>query len=244
MAARRVDKNEKAEHIALTALALFSEKGYRATSVGQIARSAGIGKGTVYQYYQTKEDLFIAAVMTWLAQFESQLCSRLEGLTDPVAQLNAVAQLHRDLYGRIDRSTMHLFLQILQQSMMEGGVIAKRRHLVGEMAAAVTRTVVGILLEGVSRGVFQPRIAREAETIAINLHAYLDGIGLHSIVSDKYFDLNQQIDYYIDNLVRTITIAPAAGPAKPAAAPGWPCDCPRAQPRKAPRPVKGAPDGS
>lgn len=205
MAPRHIDKAEKTGHIARTALALFSEKGYRATSVGQIAHAAGIGKGTVYDYFKTKEDIFIAAVMEWLAQFEDHLIARLDGLEDPIERLKAVAQMHMDLYGEIDRSTMHLFLQILQQSMMDNGIIAQRRHLVREMAATATRTMAGVLLDGVAKGVFRPEIAASVEKIAVNLHAYLDGIGLHSIVSGKYFDLKQQIDYYMDHLIRSIT---------------------------------------
>ena len=207
MAPRHVNKEEKTDHIARAALVLFSEKGYRATSVGQIARAAGIGKGTVYDYFQTKEDIFIAAVMEWLGQFETRLAARLDGLEDPIARLKAVAQMHMDLYGDIDSNTMHLFLQIIEQSMQESGIIARRRHLVQKMAATVTRMMTGILLEGVANGVFRPEIASSVETIAINLHAYLDGIGLHSIVSGAYFDLKKQIDFYMDRLIRSITVS-------------------------------------
>ena len=207
MAPRHVDKAQKSGSIARSALALFAEKGYRNTSVGQIARAAGIGKGTVYDYFQTKEDIFIAAVMEWLAQFEDRLTARLDGLEDPVGRLRAIAQMHMDLYAGIDRNTMHLFLQILQQSMMENGIIARRRHLVQEMAATVTRTMSGALLDGVAKGVFRADIAASVETIAVNLHAYLDGIGLHSIASGKYFNLKKQIDYYMDHLIETITAA-------------------------------------
>lgn len=204
MAPRQVNKAEKTNNIARSALVLFSEKGYRATSVGQIAQAAGIGKGTVYDYFETKEDIFIAAVMEWLGQFEDSLVVRLDGLEDPIERLRAVAQMHLDLYGSIDRNTMHLFLQILQQSMLANGIIAKRRHLVQEMAATATRTMVSVLLDGVAKGVFRPEIAASAEKIAVNLHAFLDGIGLHSIVSGKYFDLKQQIDFYMDHLIRSI----------------------------------------
>jgi AcrR family transcriptional regulator len=200
-----VNKAEKTSNIARAALMLFSEKGYRATSVGQIAHAAGIGKGTVYDYFETKEDIFIAAVMEWLGQFEDRLVVRLEGLDDPIERLRAVARMHMDLYGSIDSNTMHLFLQILQQSMMTNGIIAKRRHLVQEMAATATRTMANVLLDGVAKGVFRPEIAASVETIAINLHAFLDGIGLHSVVSGKFFDLKQQIDYYMDHLIRSLT---------------------------------------
>lgn len=208
MAPPKVDKTEKTKEIARKALALFSNNGYSKTSVDQIARAAGIGKGTVYDYFNTKEELFIAAIKEWLDKFEIQLMVHLEGIEDPIERLYAIAKMHLELYSQIDPGTMRLFLQILQQSMMEGGIIYKRRHLVKEMAAGISRAVVDVLLDGISKGVFRPEIARDAETLAINLHAYLDGIGLHSIVSDNYFDLKQQIDFYLDSLIDSITVKP------------------------------------
>jgi TetR/AcrR family transcriptional regulator len=44
------------------ALTLFVEKGFAATSVEEIAQSAGVSKGTLFLYFQSKEDLFKAVV--------------------------------------------------------------------------------------------------------------------------------------------------------------------------------------
>ena len=40
-----------------TALELFATKGYHSTSISMIARTAGISKGLLYNYYESKEDL-------------------------------------------------------------------------------------------------------------------------------------------------------------------------------------------
>ena len=64
-----------------------------------------------------------------------------------------------------------------------------------------------ILLDGISRGLFRPEIARDAEKIAVNLLAYFDGISLHSIMSENYFDIKKQIDFYLNGLIRSIQIA-------------------------------------
>ena len=42
------------------AVRLFSEKGFEKTSIEQLARAAGIGKGTIYSYFQTKTEIFHA----------------------------------------------------------------------------------------------------------------------------------------------------------------------------------------
>ena len=48
--------------IVQAALALFAERGFAATKLEDVAARAGIGKGTIYLYFPTKEDLFRAVV--------------------------------------------------------------------------------------------------------------------------------------------------------------------------------------
>jgi TetR/AcrR family fatty acid metabolism transcriptional regulator len=55
-------KGRKRLQILEAATRLFIEQGYRKTSVDQVAREAGVAKGTVYLYFETKSDLLIAAI--------------------------------------------------------------------------------------------------------------------------------------------------------------------------------------
>lgn len=45
------------QRITQSALELFSQKGYKNTSVAEIAKKAGISKGLIYNYYESKEDV-------------------------------------------------------------------------------------------------------------------------------------------------------------------------------------------
>ncbi|MEM7158046.1 MAG: TetR/AcrR family transcriptional regulator [Myxococcota bacterium] len=49
-------------HVLRVATELFSQQGYRKTSMDEVARKAGVAKGTVYTYYATKVDLAVAAI--------------------------------------------------------------------------------------------------------------------------------------------------------------------------------------
>ena len=186
---------------------LFSQKGYAATSVGQIAEAAGIGKGTVYEYFATKEDIFVAAIREWMDQFENRLSAHLEEIENPLRRLQAIAEMNIELVDPIDPATARLSVEFMQQSLLQDGVLFKRRNLIKEMYAGQCRLVVDILLEGISRGLFRPEIARDAEKIAVNLLAYFDGISLHSIMSENYFDLKKQIDFHLNGLIRSIQIS-------------------------------------
>ncbi len=57
MSVREEKKQRNKQAIVEAAISLFSEQGYENTSIEQIARAAGVGKGTVYSYFQTKKDL-------------------------------------------------------------------------------------------------------------------------------------------------------------------------------------------
>jgi len=53
-----VNKNGKSEMILEAALNAFSKKGYYDTRMENIAKDAGVGKGTLYEYFSNKEELF------------------------------------------------------------------------------------------------------------------------------------------------------------------------------------------
>ena len=57
-----VKQAQKRERILLAATELFVKHGYRKTSVGDVARQAGVAKGTVYLYYNNKAELLFHAV--------------------------------------------------------------------------------------------------------------------------------------------------------------------------------------
>ena len=54
---REQNKITKRKSIIEAAIRLFSDKGYEQTSIEELAREAGVGKGTVYSYFETKKDI-------------------------------------------------------------------------------------------------------------------------------------------------------------------------------------------
>lgn len=58
-------KKQRQTDILKTALRLFSQKGYYATSIDDITRDAGISKGLIYTYFKSKEDIFFELAEHW-----------------------------------------------------------------------------------------------------------------------------------------------------------------------------------
>jgi AcrR family transcriptional regulator len=74
MVPRIVDKQAKRAEIIGAATEVFSRHGFQGAAVDDIAVAAGVSKGTVYGYFESKEDLFFAA----FAAFQAQIAGELE----------------------------------------------------------------------------------------------------------------------------------------------------------------------
>ena len=204
MSRKVVNKEHKVKSIAQAALGLFAQRGYAATRVEQIADSAGVGKGTIYEYFGTKADIFVAAIMQWMVDVQARTTTLLEGVADPVQRIHIVAQMSADLCDPEDAEKRRLFFEVVQQTVQENGAFFKRKYMVKEMSAGRCQMVVDMLLEGVSQGLFRPEIARDVDKIATNLMAYLDGLVWHSMISSNVTNFKHQIDFYLDSLIRSI----------------------------------------
>jgi AcrR family transcriptional regulator len=57
---REIKKKKTRQAIMNAAIKLFSEKGFKNTSVNELAKTAGVGKSTIYGYFHTKNEIFLA----------------------------------------------------------------------------------------------------------------------------------------------------------------------------------------
>ena len=73
---REQNKSNKRRAILNAAIKLFPQKGYHHTSIEELARQAGVGKGTVYSYFQTKKDIVRAFCEDELEQTRQALTTQ------------------------------------------------------------------------------------------------------------------------------------------------------------------------
>jgi len=69
--AKKQQKENKRNLIIEAASRVFAQRGFSGSSISHIASYAGIGKGTTYEYFNSKEDLFFA-VFEWHVEQSSQ----------------------------------------------------------------------------------------------------------------------------------------------------------------------------
>jgi len=96
---------ERRETILRVAISEFAAKGYAATGINELARKAGISIGSLYSYFASKEDLFLAVIDIGSATLRKELAD-----IDPSAGFFACferllwkARTAADLYPELDQ---------------------------------------------------------------------------------------------------------------------------------------------
>jgi len=95
----------RCEEILRAARQVFGEKGFARAGIGEIARQAGIAKGTIYLYYPSKEAVYWAALRGGLRELLAGVAARMREETSFEAKLRAFAETkiryfdeHRDFF--------------------------------------------------------------------------------------------------------------------------------------------------
>ncbi len=88
--------NENAAQIMVAALQLFAQKGYAATTVREIVRSADVTNPMLYYYFDSKKGVFLALMDALITSMEESVTEVLEQTTGLKDQLRAIAAAHFD----------------------------------------------------------------------------------------------------------------------------------------------------
>jgi AcrR family transcriptional regulator len=83
---RRETKAQKKNRIITAAARVFAEKGFSGTLIAEVAEQAGVGKGTVYEYFTSKEDLFFSVFEWFVEETGSQAKVSVSALGGPASK--------------------------------------------------------------------------------------------------------------------------------------------------------------
>lgn len=134
------------------ALDLFVERGYAATRVEEVARRAGVSKGTLFLYFASKEDLFKAVVRENLSVRFPQWSIMLDGFPGTSAEMLRFAM--REWWAQIgDTKASGITKLMISEASNFPELAMFYQHEVIEPGNALIRR---ILQRGVERGEFRP----------------------------------------------------------------------------------------
>ncbi len=185
-----VDKEAKKQEILQAALRVFAEKGVDATKIHEIAEAAGIAKGTIYLYFNNKEEIFQSILKLHSSMMESNITSLLSESNDPEEQLKQlILRSVEDAKHSHPEIILDVWSTMIRNPQQLG--LGKELHHFQEIISQ-------LLNDGIQQGVF-----REMDTMAVamGILSMLHGFNLLEMAAQDQFPVATVSETMIDVLL-------------------------------------------
>ena len=186
MSPRTTEQNEQirveSKHkIMAAAFKLIAKNGYEATSIAMIAKTAGVSKGLLYNYFTSKEELVKTLVLGAMQEGDNLIGELMDH--DPVITLkNIFVWFFKEMRERPDHWKLitELTFKIEKFDFVHDIVTSKMTEYVSFIEAL-------LLQIGYENAMSEARV----------ISAILDGIGFHALMMMEDYPLNEMEDYLI-----------------------------------------------
>lgn len=145
-------KEARPQELLDAALDLFVEKGFAATRIEEVARRAGVSKGTLYLYFQSKEELLKAVVRQNVAAKIAEGSSLVDGFQGRASEL--LTLVLRGWWERIGETQASGILKLMMSEV--GNFPDLAEFYVREVIEPSHALLARVLQQGVDRGEFRP----------------------------------------------------------------------------------------
>ena len=181
-----IDKKTK---ILNAAINVFAKQGLEKGKIADIAKVAKIGKGTVYEYFKSKDEIFHEIENMFIHDSVDQLNVIAESNKTPINKIEKISQLNMNLHEEMGDSV--LIISELWAQHSRGQLHGHDSSIFTEMYSIYYRIVANILAEGVENGQFRQM---NIEGVATLLLALFDGIIWQSVIfkDDKKFQKREK----------------------------------------------------
>jgi AcrR family transcriptional regulator len=155
---RNLEKNtqireEKTELILNAAVKTFSEKGYGSTKIADIAKEAGISHGLVYQYFTSKEEIFIILIKRSLDITRITAEKNFSKNGTPIEKIEA----HIDMYLNFlreqrEKNEKPYYFMLMYQAINFEGVSDEIKKIVNDNPNPLYNLIRPLIVDGQKRG--------------------------------------------------------------------------------------------
>jgi AcrR family transcriptional regulator len=171
-------KADRRQSILNAAARVFAERGYAAATCDEIAEATGVSKGTLYNYFKSKQDLFTQLFLSSVAQDEAALDEVTAQASSAREKLEAVINywfMQFSRYHEMGRLVLEFWSTAAAEE--EGGVFTAALQ---DMYGRYRERMTTIFKQGQSSGEFE--LVYGPSMAAAVVLALFDGIGLHSMM--------------------------------------------------------------
>jgi AcrR family transcriptional regulator len=143
------EQNRRRKEIFDASVHLFLDKGFYETSMHEIAKAAGIGKSTLYDYFETKDEILVSYFEDAIQAITKRAGEILQQDLDIPEKLRRIMQMHLEYLVDSKQIFLRLSLEAQRLSAESQEKIQIKRHAYQDMIRA-------LIEEGIRQKIFRP----------------------------------------------------------------------------------------
>ena len=195
-------KEARPEEILGAALDVFVERGFARARLEEVARRAGVTKGTIYLYFKSKEALFKAVVRGTIVPVIAQGEALAQSFTGSARDL--VEQLVRSYWTLVGETRLAGIPKLMMAEAATFPALTKFYY--DEVVTRGHRLMAGVIERGIKSGEFRPVDVAIAAKLAMSplMHATVVRLAFASCMPEG-FNVNHYLETHIDIYLHGIT---------------------------------------
>src|SRR5262245_57440941 len=178
---------------------VFAQKGFNDATVDDIAAAAGVAKGTVYLYYESKRDIYFGALKFGIERMHSMLDEKLKNVSTPEDKLRTLIAV-KLAYFEDNRDFFKIYYSELGNICIHPGTIDSELKALYLNQAKVVET---ILKEGTRKK--SVRSVR-TEQAAFAISDIIRGVVTQRVLGWSKSKISQDVDFIFDLIWKGIAV--------------------------------------
>ena len=170
--------NKTKRKIFETAMQLFADKGYEATSIEEITATVGVAKGTLYYHFSSKEEIFNFLVEEGMKLLKNSIQIKTDKVSSYIDKIRAIILIQIKVIVKYES----LITIILSQMWGKEERNKRSRQYVFEYLNIVEK----IVREGIEKGEI---IDRDPEVIASEIFSLTSSCLIYKLKTEKNLDI-------------------------------------------------------
>ncbi len=195
----RPRKDERPAEILEAGFREFADKGFLATRLDDVAARAGVAKGTVYLYYESKEALFEAAVRSRVMPVVAQVGTLADAHDGPTIEL--LRLIVRTMYVRLADPEVRTLMRILIADGQRFPGLIKFYHR--EVLSKLTAVLNALIQRGVSRGEYRKGALTDLPEVLV-APGVMGAIWQMTFASEEEISLERFLEAHLDLIERCL----------------------------------------
>lgn len=186
-----VDKVQKRKDIALACKELFIEKGIAKLTIADVAKTAGIGKGTVYEYFKNKEDIIFEIVNILLDEKNQRKQKQIDDVEDSKEKLKVFFDT---FYSEEDADLRKLYKEFISASLVNPN--EEMIEYQSKQAEFYYEWFTDVLQIAIDRGELHP----DAIKLSRGLFAFGHGLFIDCETTNSINNYREEVDLFLDTI--------------------------------------------